>query len=180
MNTPKMPLLLLLLRGEESFHRKSLMKIQVLLGMDSELDAVYSKNPSPVSNWEIERLKLRSFVDNTMRCISSVEAIHQLTRNIATLAVSNYVSQLVNSSVEFLDDGVSKMFRDGVISLDSVLKARFLADKFINEPSLLGLLHFSYDMKLAVYLPLAFPILMPVASSILAVVKRLIYDTQKQ
>ncbi|KAK0397768.1 hypothetical protein QR680_002260 [Steinernema hermaphroditum] len=139
-----------------------------------------TKNPSPVSNWEIERLKLRSFVDNTMRCISSVEAIHQLTRNIATLAVSNYVSQLVNSSVEFLDDGVSKMFRDGVISLDSVLKARFLADKFINEPSLLGLLHFSYDMKLAVYLPLAFPILMPVASSILAVVKRLIYDTQKQ
>ncbi|TMS37339.1 hypothetical protein L596_004292 [Steinernema carpocapsae] len=147
--------------------------LRVLLGMDSDLDAMHSRDAAPVSDWEIERLKLRSFVDNTMRCVSSIEAIHQLTGSIDNIAVSNYVSQLVNSSVTFLESGIAQMERADSRTLDSILKARFLADKSINEPTLLGLLYFSPDQKLAVYVPLVMPVLMPILSSLRALYQEL-------
>lgn len=65
--------------------------LRVLLGLDTELPHGASKDPSPVADWELNRLKLRSFVDFSMNAISSVRAIHTLIEHIDNVVINEEV-----------------------------------------------------------------------------------------
>ncbi len=66
--------------------------LRVLLGLDTELPAGSDKDTVPLAEWELRRLALRSFVDNAMHTMSSVEAMRRLADGISNVVVSDEVS----------------------------------------------------------------------------------------
>lgn len=65
--------------------------LRVLLGLDTELPYSTGRYPSPIADWELSRLRLRSFVDSSMNAISSVRAIHNLVAQISNVVINDEV-----------------------------------------------------------------------------------------
>ncbi|VDM26967.1 unnamed protein product [Toxocara canis] len=149
----------------------TIASLRVLLGLDTELPAGASKDPSPVSEWELSRLKLRSFVDFSMNAISSVEAIHNLIVQIDNIVINDEVASSADRAVELIEYALNTAQRTGQLDIASVVKGHELAQKAVNDHSLLALLYFPSDQKFAIYLPLFLPTLLPLFGSMFTLYK---------
>ncbi|CAJ0570201.1 unnamed protein product, partial [Mesorhabditis spiculigera] len=139
-----------------------LASLRVLLGIDAELDGGRARNPCPIAQWEITRMHLRAYVDNTLRARHAIRALHRIKDKIAEIVISKEVATKVNDALEMLktvDDPHAP-------PLDNVAKARKLADSALADPSLLALLYFPQDQKFAVLIPIFAPLLAPIIGSI--------------
>lgn len=65
--------------------------MRVLFGLDTDLPVSYDRLPLPVAEWEIKRIKLRSFIDYSISGISSVAAIHKLISQINNIVIKEEV-----------------------------------------------------------------------------------------
>ena len=54
---------------------RAIASLRVLLGLDSELISGWTRDPVPLAEWELTRLKMRAIVDNTMRSITDVATL---------------------------------------------------------------------------------------------------------
>uniref|UniRef100_A0A915BLE1 GPI transamidase component PIG-S n=1 Tax=Parascaris univalens TaxID=6257 RepID=A0A915BLE1_PARUN len=142
--------------------------LRVLLGLDTELPHGASKDPSPVADWELNRLKLRSFVDFSMNAISSVRAIHTLIEHIDNIVINEEVASAANRAVELIEEALSRAEQTGRLEIALVVEGHELAQKAVNDRSLLALLYFPSDQKFAIYLPLFLPTLLPLFGSMFA------------
>lgn len=68
-------------------------------------------------------------------------------------------------------DALKQAKESGKLDLAKVIKGRELAERAINDQSLLALLYFPSDQKFAVYLPLFLPILLPLIGSLMSLYK---------
>ncbi|OZC07479.1 hypothetical protein X798_05535 [Onchocerca flexuosa] len=140
--------------------------MRILFGLDTDLPISSKRSPLPVANWEIRRIKLRSFIDCSINGMSSVAAIHKLISQI-----DNIVANKTNLAVELISQALSTVEKTGHIKVASIVEGRALAESALNDKSLLSLLYFPNDQKFAIYLPLFLPTLLPLFGSILALSK---------
>ncbi|VDK49249.1 unnamed protein product [Anisakis simplex] len=158
-------------RETSSVSSSLIASLRILLGLDSELPYGASKQPSPVSEWELRRLKLRSFVDFSMNAMSSVRAIHMLIAQIDNIVINDEVADSANRAVELIENALNKAEQTGQLDIDSVVKGHELAQRAVNDQSLLALLYFPNDQKFAIYLPLFLPTLLPLLGSMFTLYK---------
>ncbi|VDN56286.1 unnamed protein product [Dracunculus medinensis] len=154
-----------------SISHAMIASLRVLFGLDSDLPYQFNRCPSPLADWELERLKLRAFVDCAMNGISSVRAMHMLVAEIDNIVISDEIADTVNQAVDLIMDALKQAKESGKLDLAKVIKGRELAERAINDQSLLALLYFPSDQKFAVYLPLFLPILLPLIGSLMSLYK---------
>ncbi|VDN28447.1 unnamed protein product [Gongylonema pulchrum] len=139
-------------QGHFAISQSMIGAMRVLFGLDTEIPAAASRAPMPVANWEIGRLKLRSFIDSSINAISSVAG------------KADQAVQLVSGALRTAQE-------TGVVEVRRAVQGRALAESALNDKSLLALLYFPNDQKFAIYLPLFLPTLLPMFTSILALYK---------
>lgn len=142
--------------------------LRVLLALDTDLPYASGRDPSPVSEWELNRMKLRSFVDCSMNAISSVQAIHRLISQIDNIVINDEVASTADKAVELISRALDTAKTIGRLEVSWAVEGRDLAVQAVNDHSLLALLYFPNDQKFAVYLPLFLPTLLPLFGSMLA------------
>ncbi|EFO28331.1 hypothetical protein LOAG_00150 [Loa loa] len=142
--------------------------MRALFGLDTDLPVSSDRSPLPVANWEIKRIKLRSFVDCSINGMSSVAAIHKLVSQIDNIVINEEMASKTNLAVELISQALLTVEKIGDIDVASVTQGRALAESALNDKSLLSLLYFPNDQKFAIYLPLFLPTLLPLFGSILA------------
>lgn len=76
-----------------------------------------------------------------------------------------------NKAVKLIVNALKTAKETGRIDVATTIEGRALADKAVNDHSLLALLYFPNDQKFAVYLPLFLPTLLPIFGSIVAFYK---------
>ncbi|KJH52103.1 hypothetical protein DICVIV_01682 [Dictyocaulus viviparus] len=145
-----------------------LAALRILLGVDSELPLSWKRDPVPLADWEIERMRIRAVVDNAMRAISAINALKALTEKISNVVINDDVAARANQAVHLVQTGLENPASP---HLNLIAAGRFLADEALSHPSLLSLLYFPKDQTLAVYLPIMLPTLIPLFGSIVALCK---------
>ncbi|VDN02852.1 unnamed protein product [Thelazia callipaeda] len=141
--------------------------MRVLFGLDTDLPNTAQRLPLPVAEWEIRRMKLRSFIDCSINAISSVGAIKKLVSQISSIVISDEVANKTNYAVKLISETLSAAEKTGNIEVASVIEGRALAESALNDQSLLSLLYFPNDQKFAIYLPLFLPTLLSLLGSVL-------------
>lgn len=157
--------------GKMTVSQSLIGALRVLLGLDTELPYMTQRHPSPVADWELNRLKLRSFVDCSMNAITSVQAIHNLVAQIDNIVINDEVAGTADKAVHLVKSALDIVQTTGRIEVAMTVEGRALADQAVNDQSLLALLYFPNDQKFAVYLPLFLPTLLPIFGSIVAFYK---------
>uniref|UniRef100_A0A1I7XC29 Peroxisome biogenesis protein 2 n=1 Tax=Heterorhabditis bacteriophora TaxID=37862 RepID=A0A1I7XC29_HETBA len=172
----------------EYTEERILAAIRVLLGVDTDLSSGWVRDPVPIADWEIDRLRLRAIVDNSMRSISAIGALkvfilliyyiygvimflflfQALTEKITNIVIKDDVAERASEAVRLVIFGLKDKNKP---DLDLISKGRRLADEALSHPSLLSLLYFPKDQKMAVYLPIMLPTLIPLLGSMLAIFK---------
>uniref|UniRef100_A0A0N5AUJ9 GPI transamidase component PIG-S n=1 Tax=Syphacia muris TaxID=451379 RepID=A0A0N5AUJ9_9BILA len=158
--------------GEMSVSQSLVATLRVLLGLDTDLPPMSERYPSPIAEWELNRLKLRSFVDCSMNAMTSVQAIHNLVAQIDNIVINDQVAEIAGTAVHLIEKALKIAEETGRIEVGMAVEGRVLADQAVNDQSLLALLYFPNDQKFAVYLPLFLPTLLPIFGSIIAFYKR--------
>lgn len=155
----------------EAVSQSMIGALRVLLGLDTELPYGATRHPSPVSEWELNRLKLRSFVDCSMNAITSVQAIHKLIAQIDSIVINDEVADTADSAVEYITRALEEAETTGDMEVAWAVEGRVLAEKAVNHQSLLSLLYFPTEQKFAIYMPLFLPISLPMIGSVFRMVR---------
>lgn len=141
--------------------------MRVMFGLDTQFPVTTYRSPLPVAEWEISRIKLRSFIDCSINGISSVTAIDNLMSEIDNIVISDEVALKTNLAVKLISQAISTVEKTGRIEVHLAVKGRALAESALNDKSLLALMYFPSDQKFAIYLPLFLPTLLPLLGSLL-------------
>ncbi|CAI5447884.1 unnamed protein product [Caenorhabditis angaria] len=158
------------LTRNEKTEKKAIAALRIHLGLDAELSSSWSRPPIPLCKWEIERARLRVSIDNAMRTSSSIRALYEMTQKITNIVINEEVARKATKAVELLENGL----KNGTIDYDKLLLARKLSDDANSNHSLLALLYFPMDQRTAVLIPIAIPILFPIAKIVLVIFKKCI------
>uniref|UniRef100_A0A7I4YKM2 GPI transamidase component PIG-S n=1 Tax=Haemonchus contortus TaxID=6289 RepID=A0A7I4YKM2_HAECO len=142
--------------------------LRVLLGVDSDLPSTWKRSSVPLAVWEVDRMRLRAILDNSMRAISAVKALKALTVKITNVVISDDVAARATQAVRLVTEGLTN---PKAPQLKKISAGRQLADEALHDPSLLAMLYFPKDQTMAVYLPIMLPTLIPLFGSIIALCK---------
>ncbi|MFH4977265.1 hypothetical protein AB6A40_003974 [Gnathostoma spinigerum] len=136
--------------------------LRALFGFDTDLPHGSKRSSSPISEWELERLKLHAYVDCLMNTVSSVHAMHDLVDQIDNVIIDDEIAGRINHATSLTTSAVKEGYRNFAAACEGQL----LAVKAREDPSLLKLLYFPSDQKFAVYMPLFLPVLIPICGSV--------------
>uniref|UniRef100_A0A0K0E245 GPI transamidase component GPI17 n=1 Tax=Strongyloides stercoralis TaxID=6248 RepID=A0A0K0E245_STRER len=139
--------------------------LKTLLGIHSDLLSVYEKTKVPLSDWEIQKFKLRFYIDKVLSTIHNIKSTNALILKVENMEVSNVIANKMNEAIFLLNKSLSDFERTGIIKLDDIVKASDLSESVASDPSLVSLLYFPSDQKIGVYLPIALPAVFPVLLS---------------
>lgn len=78
------------------------------------------------------------------------------------------MASAANRAVELIEEALSRAEQTGRLEIALVVEGHELAQKAVNDRSLLALLYFPSDQKFAIYLPLFLPTLLPLFGSMFA------------
>ena len=118
--------------------------------------------------WEMRRLAARSFVDNYLRAVTTLDSLVKLLGKIQNMVIADHIAEDVNSAVAALQQSIHSVRteEDFWTALNFAKQAAELADKAFYDPSMLALLYFPDDQKYAIYIPLFLPVGLPVVWSL--------------
>ncbi|CEF67033.1 Phosphatidylinositol-glycan biosynthesis class S protein family-containing protein [Strongyloides ratti] len=139
--------------------------LKTLLGIHSDLLSIYQKTKTPLSDWEIQKFKLRFFIDKVLSTIHNIKSTHALILKVENMEISENVANKMNEAIYLLKKSLSDFERTGIIKLDDITVAAELSESVASDPSLVSLLYFPSDQKIGVYLPIALPAIFPVLLS---------------
>uniref|UniRef100_A0A0N5CEJ9 Peptidase_M13_N domain-containing protein n=1 Tax=Strongyloides papillosus TaxID=174720 RepID=A0A0N5CEJ9_STREA len=140
--------------------------LKTLLGIHSDLLSVYQKTKVPLADWEIQKFKLRFYVDKVLSTIYNIKSTHALIDKVENMEISESVAYKMNEAIYLLKKSLRDFEKTGILKLDEISKAAELSEIVVSDPSLVSLLYFPSDQKIGVYLPIALPAVFPVILSI--------------
>uniref|UniRef100_A0A0K0F6D5 GPI transamidase component PIG-S n=1 Tax=Strongyloides venezuelensis TaxID=75913 RepID=A0A0K0F6D5_STRVS len=140
--------------------------LKTLLGIHSDLLSVYQKTKVPLADWEIQKFKLRFYVDKVLSTIYNIKSTHALIEKVENMEISESVANKMNEAIYLLKKSLRDFEKTGTLKLDEISKAAELSEIVVSDPTLVSLLYFPSDQKIGVYLPIALPAVFPVILSI--------------
>lgn len=128
-----------------------LSSLRMLLGIDSHLPSSFKRESSPITQWELTRLSIRSIVDSSLRTKHSIKALRSLIKDIDNLVFSDELSSHISSSISRLSSALSDPRMPSLSDLKIAVTA---AENCLMDASLLSLLYFPTEQKFGIFLPL--------------------------
>ena len=106
-----------------------------------------------ITGWELDRLYRIKSVQNAMDTISTLSSLSSLLSSLGTIVVRDHIADLVQHSLDALEQIRVKLERDLDIG-EAAIQARLAigyAEKAFFDPSMVSLLYFPAQHLLAVY-----------------------------
>ena len=145
-----------------------------LIGLKRTVDEVFfaSVDKTGVAKWEINYLLLKGTMENLQKSISNLVSLAALLEKISNIVIKGDIRNLLEQAIQQIKESMSFL-------IDRKLRRSFLASKLavmssekaFYDHSLLALLYFPDDQKYAIYLPLFFPIIIPLCMSFTLAIK---------
>ena len=135
-----------------------------------------SLDKAAVASWEVDYLFLKGTIDNLRKSASNLVSLASLLGKIANIVIRNDIRLLLEQAVQNITK--SKLLlsygqlRDSFLASKSAVVS---SERAFYDHSLLALLYFPDDQKYAIYLPLFFPIFIPLLMTFVVAV-RTIYE----
>jgi hypothetical protein len=140
-------------------------QLRVLLGLPATPgDDVVSARVAAFAAWEVDALSRRAAAAHAAATAESLGALGRVVAAQRNMAVSDAIAQLAGKALH-AHQAAASAAADGrhADAAEAATRAHAAAEGAFFHPSILSLLYFPSDHKLAVYLPLFLPTLLPLA-----------------
>jgi len=124
---------------------------------------------SGITDWELDALIRMRMVELIQGAISTLESLSRLVTAQGHMMVAESIRERVESAISHVEEACQQLDHDGSI-LDALEHARLaheLAQQAFFDPSMVGMLYFPDEHKMAVYMPLFVPAAVPLVLGLL-------------
>ncbi|XP_033627914.1 GPI transamidase component PIG-S-like [Asterias rubens] len=153
-----------------------LAQLRLLIGVPQQAASDQTLLAPPdntgITNWEYDVLLRGRTIENLATSATTLLSLSQLLKQIENIVIRDDIADQVYQAVSSIQEGHSYLSEGNLYRAFHASKRAIAAsEKAFFDPSLLELLYFPDDQKFAIYIPLFLPIGIPVATSVLKVIK---------
>ncbi|KAK3252925.1 hypothetical protein CYMTET_37807 [Cymbomonas tetramitiformis] len=120
---------------------------------------------SALAEWEVDVLIRRRVMESQTRALHSLGSFADIVRKLPSIVVLDQIASQAAEALSLLQaarEGIAAGWYD--VAIHDTQKAQAVADDVFFHPTVLAQLYFPGEQKLAVYLPITFPILTTVVA----------------
>ncbi|KAJ3393639.1 hypothetical protein HDU84_001414 [Entophlyctis sp. JEL0112] len=152
-----------------------------LRGLDSLLPAFdfsYARSAVGITMWELDRLTRLTTLKNLRDAASTLKSLVALIESLENMVILDHIREEVSASLEAIHSVRRTMKEEDKMTSahDAALQASRIAitsaERAFFDPTMVSLLYFPDEQKLAVYLPLLLPVAVPLLSTLMEEVRK--------
>ncbi|KAJ3031143.1 UNVERIFIED_CONTAM: hypothetical protein HDU68_006274 [Siphonaria sp. JEL0065] len=144
----------------------------------------YAGSSSGITKWELDRLTRFTTIKNIEDAISTLNSLVALIESMENMVVLDHIRDEITLSLKSIYKVQQILSSSNALSIDELGQNQYdvalaasrvaitAAERAFFDPTMVSLLYFPDEHKLAVYLPLFLPVLVPLFSTIVQEIKK--------
>ncbi|KAI8609752.1 phosphatidylinositol-glycan biosynthesis class S protein [Chytriomyces sp. MP71] len=133
----------------------------------------YDRSPAGITKWSLDRLTRLTILQNTQRASETLVSLLNLIESMPDMVVQDHIAQKIAHALRAIEVARSPAGAHDV-RLAAAGVAVKVAEEAFFDPTMVSLLYFPSEHKLAVYMPLFLPVGVPLLQTLVQEFKKIV------